>query len=1027
LLTGILHWLKLKTGVAQKVQRAGVPSFEPLEPRVLLSADLAGVQPVLACDAVPADHAIYVDLNDQGPEKQREFSPVLTFDALPGDETSQPQTEREIPSSPELEQARPYVTGEVLSGDSHAALPEDAAESAVLIQHDDRPTPADALPIAAPGPPAGTQGQPAVELFGVSPALFVENQGQWSDPTIRYVHDGEGVDVAVTDMGVVFRATDTDLQMLQFSASFGGANAVRPVGLERSASLFNYYVGDPAGWRQDVPSYEAVAYEELYEGIDLRVQGLLSHVKYEFHVAPGEDYRRIAVRYEGIEGLLLGEDGSLQVNLGAGRGVIRDDAPYLYQEIDGQKVEVAGRFILLDDRTYSFEISGAIDPDHALVIDPDLAWSTYLGSGGDDYGLGIAVGASGGVYVTGVTQSSGWASGGFDPTYNGGQDAFVVKLSSSGEHVWSTYLGGSSSDSGDGIAVDASGSVYVTGTSDSSGWTSGGFDPTYNGGGDAFVAKLSASGEHLWSTYLGGGDDDQGGGITVDTSGAIYVTGATRSSGWTSGGFDTTYGGGRDAFVVKLSSNGQHLWSTYWDGADQDWGHGIAVDGSDGVYVTGTTTSPLNGIDAFVLKLNSSGEHLWSTSLGGSDWDEGEGVAVDTSGSVYVTGETCSSGWTSDGFDTTFNGGVDDAFVAKFADTTPPTISSFSVSPTSVTLGGSFMITYTVCDSGGSGLNSVQLWRTDNLGAWPSQPVAQNSASGDGPVSGALSDVPPSVGDWWYGIHVFDTAGNSITETQAGGQPIHVVVNPPDTTPPSPDPSTWAAAPYATGTTSVFMVATMAADVSGVEYYFHETSGNPGATDSGWQDSNVHEDTGLSTGTVYTYVVRTRDRSINHNEGADSAPASVTTPSPVYRFWSSSLQRHFYTVSESEKNKLINNYSDVWTYEKVAYFAFAGATDPIAAPIYRFWSPMLKAHFYTMREAERDKLINNYPNVWTYERVAFYTYAVDAHPLGTNAVYRFWSGSAHFYTMNATERDKLINDYSRVWAYELIAWYAYPA
>ncbi len=1167
-MTGILHWLRLKTCAGQKVQRAGVSSFEPLEPRVLLSADLAGVQPVLTCETVPTDQAIYVDLNDQAPEKQQELLPVLTLEALPGAGTSQPKTEDETLSTPELEPA----------------------------------------------------GQPAVELFRASPALFVENQGQWSDSSIRYVHDGSGVDVAVTDLGVVFRAADTDLQLLQFSASFVGASAVRPVGREPSASLFNYYVGDPAHWRQSVPSYERVAYEGLYEGIDLRIQGLRSHIKYEFHVAPGADYRRIAVRYEGIEGLSLGEDGALQVNLGAGRGVIRDDAPYIYQEIGGQKMTVAGRFVLLDDRTYSFEITGPIDPDHALVIDPDLVWSTYLGGGDSDSGYGIAVDgagdvyvtggtssdnwtnwisggfdtifngpsafvaklsssgthvwstyvdgnpgvgiavdtsgnvymtgtgvvklssagaflwrsspdgsgvavdASGNVYVTGTTSSSGWVSGGFDTIFDGPSDAFVAKLSSEGAPLWSTYLGGDNSDSGASIAVDASG-VYVTGTTNSSNnWTSNGFDTSYNGGAyDVFVVKLSSSGEHLWSTYLGGSDDDQGGGIAVDISGAVYVTGATQSAGWTSGGFGTTYNGGRDVFVVKLSSDGQHLWSTYWGGDTQEWGHGIAVGTSDGVYVTGEIQAFSR--DAFVIRINFSGSSLWSTYLGGSGDDSGYGVAVDAFGKVYVTGETGSSGWTSGGFDLEFNGGSNDVFVAKFADLTPPTIDAFSVSPPSVPLGGRFMVSYTVSDTGGSGLNSVQLWRTNDLNTW--QSIAQNSASTDGPVTGGLSDVPPAEGDWWYGLRVFDTAGNWAEQMQ----PIHVVVTPPDLTPPSPNPSqwavmphatsatsiqmaamtatddsgveyyveyyfdettgnpgatdsgwqdsntyedtglfpsttyvyqvktrdkspsqnetdfssqasamtdaditppipspsTWVAAPYATGIASVFMVATMATDVSGVEYYFDETSGNPGGTDSGWQDSNVYEDTGLSTGTVYTYVVRTRDRSTNHNVGVDSAEASVTTPTPVYRFWSAVWQRHFYTIKESEKNKLIEKYSDVWTdFEGVAYYAFAGATDPIAVPVYRFWSAQLRTHFYTMSETERDKLRNQYPDVWQYEGPAFYTYSKDVHPMGTSAVYRFWSGSAHFYTIDPAEYDKLRRDFVAVWTYELIAWYAYP-
>jgi hypothetical protein len=1312
----IWSWLGVKIGARQKVQPGGSRAFESLEPRLLLSADLAGAQPVLSHDVVPADPAIYVDLDHQDTKKPEELSPILTLDVLP---------------------------------------------------------------TATQGSPAATQGQRAVELFSVSPALFVENQGQWSDPSVRYVHDGKGVDVVITDAKVLFQSMDTDAHVLRFSASFAGSNQVRPVGREPSESRFNYYMGDQANWRGNVPSYEVVAYEGLYEGIDLRVQGLRSHLKYEFHVAPGADYSRIAIRYEGIEGLSLGEDGSLEVNLGTGRGMIRDDAPYIYQEIDGRKVEVAGRFILLDDRTYSFEVTGDIDPDHVLVIDPDLAWSTYLGGSDSDWGSGIAVDTSGSVYVTGKTSSPGWTSGGFDTTHNNAYDAFVAKLSSDGAHLWSTYLGGDVNDAGSGIAVDSSGNVYVTGYTyvtghtDSPGWTSGGFDTTYNGGGtdafvaklsssgahlwstflggnafdwgygiavdslgnayvtgytnsggwtsggfdttrdgmDAFVAKLSSGGAHLWSTYLGGADSmmEGGNGIAVDASNNVYVTGYTESSGWTSGGFDTTYNGGSsDAFVAKLSSSGAYRWSTYLGGSDNDVGYGIAVDSSGNVYVTGNTTSSgwtsggfdttYNGGydgDAFVAKLSSSGAHLWSTYLGGSVGDAGYGIAVGSSGSVYVTGNTASSGWTSGGFDTTYNGGSNDAFVAKLSssgahlwstylggsdtdwgygiavdssrnayvtgytyssgwtsggfdttynggssdafvmsigadpDTTPPTIGGFAVSPTSVTLGDRFTISYTVSDSGESGLIGVDLWRTNDLASWPAQAVARNSATGDGPVSGSFSDAPPSVGDWWYGIqgvdtagnstretqpihvvvnppdttppspnpstwatepyatgptsirmvataasdpsgvqyyfygatagghdsgwqddatyedtglspatsylyqvktrdgsanqnetgystgysatteadttaptirgfsvspvsvilgggfaisytvsdtggsgldcvelwrandlnswtgpavgqnaasgdgpvsgsfsdippatgdwwygiHVFDTAGNSITESQ----PIHVVVNPPDTTPPSPNPSTWATVPYSTGATSIRMIATTATDPSGVQYYFHSVTS--GGHDSGWRDSNSYEDKGLLPGTSYAYQVKTRDNSLNHNEGTYSTSASATTRSPVYRFWSPVLSRHFYTISEREKNKLISNYSNVWIYEQVAYYAFAGDTQANLAPVYRFWSGTLNAHFYTMSESEKTKLINNYSNVWTYEKIAFYAYAAGSQPAGTGAVYRFWSGTlgSHFFTMDSNEKDRLINLYSHVWTYESIAWYAYGA
>ena len=181
-------------------------------------------------------------------------------------------------------------------------------------------------------------------------------------------------------------------------------------------------------------------------------------------------------------------------------------------------------------------------------------WSTYLGGSDNDVGWGIAADSIGNVFVTGSTSSSGWVSGGFDTTYGGGlYDAFVVKLSGSGAHLWSTYLGGSDEDDGTDIALDGVGNVFVTGRIKSSGWVSEGFDTTPNGNYDPFVAELSGSGSHLWSTYMGGSDNDISSGIGTDGRGNIFVTGYTSSSFWILGKFDATFNGGvTDGFVAKI-------------------------------------------------------------------------------------------------------------------------------------------------------------------------------------------------------------------------------------------------------------------------------------------------------------------------------------------------------------------------------------------------------------------------------------------------------------------------------------------
>jgi hypothetical protein len=329
------------------------------------------------------------------------------------------------------------------------------------------------------------------------------------------------------------------------------------------------------------------------------------------------------------------------------------------------------------------------DKTQALIIDP-LVYSTYIGGSGDDEGYGIAVDGSGNAYITGYTNSTDYAvtAGTFQTTYGGGSyDVFVTKLNASGSAVvYSTYIGGSSVDSGYGIAVDGSGNAYITGYTNSTDYdvTVGAFQTTYGGGiYDVFVTKLNASGSGLdYSTYIGGSGWDEGRGIALDGSGNAYVTGMTNSSDYvvTAGAFQTTYGGGGDVFVTKLNASGSGLvYSTYIGGTNEDSGYGIAVDGSGNVYVTGSTNSidyavtagvlqtSLGGsYDVFVTKLNTSGSGLlYSTYIGVSGDEYGNGIAVDGIGNAYVTGQAGNNFVVTGGaFQTSF-GGSYDVFVTK--------------------------------------------------------------------------------------------------------------------------------------------------------------------------------------------------------------------------------------------------------------------------------------------------------------------------------------------------------------------------
>ncbi|KKL26834.1 hypothetical protein LCGC14_2391280, partial [marine sediment metagenome] len=223
-------------------------------------------------------------------------------------------------------------------------------------------------------------------------------------------------------------ATATEIVELgEVFVTFDGSNAARPVGVGWAKTVYNYFLGDQANWRTNVPAYERVVYPGLYDGIDLHTWGRRNSLKYEFHVAPGADYAQVQVSFEGIEGLSIDPLGALHVQTELGELI--DDAPYIYQEIDGERIEVAGAFSLVDADTYRFSVTGAYDSSEQLIIDPLLIWSSFLGGSGYDYGSAIAADADGNALIAGYTNSSDFPTpGGFDTSYGGFSEAFVVKL-----------------------------------------------------------------------------------------------------------------------------------------------------------------------------------------------------------------------------------------------------------------------------------------------------------------------------------------------------------------------------------------------------------------------------------------------------------------------------------------------------------------------------------------------------------------------------------------------------------------------
>jgi len=502
-----------------------------------------------------------------------------------------------------------------------------------------------------------------------------------------------------------------------------GANANgRVKGEQELPGKSNYFIGnDPKKWRTDIPTYAKVRVENVYPGVDLVYYGNHGQLEYDFVVRPGSDPSAIKLTLtsspsaagKGSPDSIGPRDGSpVKIDadgdlvLHADGGEVLFHKPLIYQPASigsrrGTAVKrlVAGSYTINEQNEVAFAI-GEYDRTKPLVIDPVLAYSTYLGGSADDWGFGIAVDGSGNAYVTGSTSSTDFpAPNSLQATNHGSQNAFVTKFNAAGSAlVYSTYLGGSglAGDQGNSIAVDGSGNAYVTGSTSSTDFpTANPFQTTIHGYHNAFVAKLSADGSALlYSTYLGGSSPlgDQGYGIAVDSSGNAYVTGSTSSADFpTASPIQGTLHGCCDAFVAMFNPAGSALvYSTYLGGSGDDGGYAIAVDSSGDAYVTGGTSSidfptvnPFQAINrgfcgisgcnsnAFVSKLGATGSALvYSTYLGGSGPDRGTSIAVDGSGNAYVTGTTGSHDFpTVKPFQSTnnsFNDPTENAFVTKF-------------------------------------------------------------------------------------------------------------------------------------------------------------------------------------------------------------------------------------------------------------------------------------------------------------------------------------------------------------------------
>lgn len=516
------------------------------------------------------------------------------------------------------------------------------------------------------------------------PISFEENLGQ-ADKEVKFISHGKDYNLLLTSSKAILLTNAKEFESLELE--FLGANSnTQLIGKNKLTTKTNYLLGDNENnWQKSVNNYKEVVYKELYPGIDLVFYGKEKNLEYDLVVAPKVDPGLVKLRFQELNNshqtsIEIDKQGDLLIETKS--GLVRQHKPFIYQEIEGRQIAINGSYKKHNDNTIGFSLA-EYNQDFPLVIDPEISFSTYLGGQLTDQASAIAVDREGNSYIVGTTSSNNFplvkplqSSPGGGPL-----DIFIAKLSADGSSlVYTTYLGGSSIDQAFDIAVDSSNNIYITGLTISSNFPTKSALQAQKGGGvfDAFVTKINASGSELvYSTYLGGNDDDQGFSLAVNQQGNVFVTGSTASRNFP-GVTEGVLNGITDGFVTELNRQGTAvIYSRFLGGNDEDEASSIAIDSQDNAYITGDTFSPnfpvkdgvqanlAGGQDAFISKLNPSGDVIYSSYLGGTGNDSAIDIAVDLDGNAYITGSTASSNFPIKDALQIANAGGGDAFITK--------------------------------------------------------------------------------------------------------------------------------------------------------------------------------------------------------------------------------------------------------------------------------------------------------------------------------------------------------------------------
>lgn len=544
--------------------------------------------------------------------------------------------------------------------------------------------------------PAQNPGSSSQRAFSRALAFFTPNRGQWPDAWRFVARDAKRA-VTIEDAGFsVTEAGCSSAISFQFVLGSAGANGAQARGDRPLETRVHFFVGsDPSSWRTDLPAYQEVHIGDAANGVGVAFGFRAGEFEYDVEFAPGVQCSAFEARCPGAA-LELDALGRLLVHRDGTTLAFSIPATFTVDRA-GQRQPSEARFVLLGTDRFGF-VAEDRDVERALIVDPALVYSTFLGSSSFDQVNSITVDGSCAGIVAGWTLSPAFPTTGsaFDTTFNGTRDAFVAKLSDGGHTlVYASFLGGGDDDEATCVAADAQGSVLVAGRTRSASFptTVGAYDTSANGAEDVFVARLDPFGSTLeFSTRIGGEGEDVPTGVVFVSDGDAIVAGTTRSLTFptVAGSFDVFPHGGRDGFVARLAAAGDVLvYSSRLGGSQDDDVLGLAVPGYgsfvDRPCVTGATTSSdfpasvsafatsLDGAsDGFVTAFDPSGASLaFSTFLGGVNADVGAAIAVADDGSVTLAGETWSNDFpvTPGAYSVAHSGGIADGFVATLTAT----------------------------------------------------------------------------------------------------------------------------------------------------------------------------------------------------------------------------------------------------------------------------------------------------------------------------------------------------------------------